>query len=154
MQIIHGASTGSSKDVHAVRMYDANVRVSGDRWSPFGEQGRPSAHIKVKNMRIGKVAGTIVTSIQNQHVLMHNSCCTISRTRPSSSSWNSAPLGECKVKLVQIRPERKHEKSWSEYSRLYYRSTLKKRYLLVGSIVSPKDVEGMSMYHGRMGMAR
>mmetsp|Transcript_23270 Transcript_23270/g.65932 ORF Transcript_23270/g.65932 Transcript_23270/m.65932 type:complete len:335 (+) Transcript_23270:396-1400(+) len=128
MKIIQRTSAGPSKDVHAVAVHCTHMRISR-RWNrSIRCQLRPCAGVEIEHMRIGQMSGAIMSSVQQQRVLVNHCCGTISCSWASAGRGDRAPSRLQKIEFVQIR--------------------------LVRPIVTTEYVKRVAVDHSRMRMSR
>lgn len=102
MQIIHGTSTGSSKDIHGISITDTDMRITRNGRRPFCDQGRPHFGIEIKQVRIAQMSGPVMSAVQDHGVLVHHGSSPIPSPRSSTGRGDGTPLGQGKVKFVQV----------------------------------------------------
>lgn len=102
MEVVHGGSAASSKNVHAVGMYHGNMRVPW-RWiDPLGNKRGPRPGLKVEDVSIGKMAVPIMSTIQKHVVLVHDRRRSIPSPRSTTRSGNQMPLTRREIEFVQV----------------------------------------------------
>jgi hypothetical protein len=107
VQIVHGTSTGTTKDIHAIGMHDTDMGVARNGGRPFRHQGRPGTSIKIENVSIRKMPCSIVSTVENHHVLEDRRSGTIASSRAAPGCRYRTPFRKSKVKFVQIRSKGK-----------------------------------------------
>jgi hypothetical protein len=102
VQIIHGTSTGSSKDIHGIGITNTDMRITRNGRRPFRDQGGPNFGIKIKQVRIAQMSRPVMTTVQNHGVLVHYGSGTIPSPRSSTGCGDGTPLGQGKIEFVQV----------------------------------------------------
>jgi len=72
VQVVHRAARTTAEYVHAVPVYDAHVRVTGDGSRPLTCQSRPRLRLEVEHVRVAEVPCAVVAAVKDHQVLVND----------------------------------------------------------------------------------